>query len=57
MGESAPVHYTNNEPEAHTSYEQYDVAEETTYNEEPEEKNSGENVTSKIKGFFTNIFD
>ncbi|MGA5591906.1 cell division protein FtsA [Enterococcus mundtii] len=57
MGESAPVHYTTNEPEAHTSYEQYDVAEETTYNEEPEEKNSDENVTSKIKGFFTNIFD
>ncbi len=24
-----------------------------SYNEEPEQKNSGENVTNKIKGFFS----
>ncbi len=44
------------EQETAPSYDEYEVSEETVY-EEPAEQKSGENVTSKIKGFFTNIFD
>lgn len=54
-GETAIQHVSVTEHEA-PSYDSYKSAEEVTY-EEPEEKKSGENVTSKIKGFFTNIFD
>ena len=38
------------------TYESYEAPEETVY-DEPEPKESGENVKNKIKGFFTNIFD
>ncbi|OQO70974.1 cell division protein FtsA [Enterococcus villorum] len=56
-GETTIVHHTTIEHEV-SSYdnESYDAPEETVY-DEPEQKKSSENVTNKIKGFFTNIFD
>lgn len=44
------------EQETTNTYESYEAPEETIY-DEPEPKESGENVKNKIKGFFTNIFD
>ncbi len=44
------------EQETTNTYESYEAPEETVY-DEPEPKESGENVKNKIKGFFTNIFD
>lgn len=56
-GETLIAHQAVVEKEV-TSYDNgsYEVPEETVY-DEPEQKKSGENVTNKIKGFFTNIFD
>ncbi|EOH89297.1 cell division protein FtsA [Enterococcus villorum] len=56
-GETTIVHHTTVEHEV-SSYdnESYEAPEETVY-DEPEQKKSSENVTNKIKGFFTNIFD
>lgn len=56
-GETVVAHYTTVEQEV-TSYDNdsYDVPEETVY-DEPEQKKSDEDVTTKIKGFFSKIFD
>jgi cell division protein FtsA len=56
-GETTIAHHTTVEHEV-SSYdnESYEAPEEMVY-DEPEQKKSGENVTNKIKGFFTNIFD
>lgn len=56
-GETVVAHHTTVEQEV-TSYDNdsYDVPEETVY-DEPEQKKSDEDVTTKIKGFFSKIFD
>lgn len=54
-GETTVTNHVSVEQDT-SSYDNYDVPEETTY-DDPEPKQSGENVTNKIKGFFTNIFD
>lgn len=56
-GETAVVRYVSVDHDT-TAYENYDVSEEQVpVYKEPEQKNSGENVANKIKGFFSNIFD
>ncbi|EMF0048477.1 cell division protein FtsA [Enterococcus hirae] len=56
-GETVVAHHTTVEQEV-TSYDNdsYDAPEETVY-DEPEQKKSDEDVTTKIKGFFSKIFD
>ena len=54
-GETTIAHHPTVEQEV-TTYDSYEVQEETDY-DESEQKKSGENVTNKIKGFFSNIFD
>ena len=54
-GETTIAHHPTVEQEV-TTYDSYAVQEETDY-DESEQKKSGENVTNKIKGFFSNIFD
>ncbi|WP_165003127.1 MULTISPECIES: cell division protein FtsA [unclassified Enterococcus] len=54
-GETTVTNHVSVEQDT-SSYDNYDVPEEATY-DDPEPKQSGENVTNKIKGFFTNIFD
>lgn len=55
-GETSAARQMVVEQETTNSYESYEAPEETVY-DEPEPKESGENVKNKIKGFFTNIFD
>lgn len=55
-GETSAARQMVVEQETTNTYESYDAPEETVY-DEPEPKESGENVKNKIKGFFTNIFD
>lgn len=55
-GETSAVRQMVVEQETTNTYESYEAPEETIY-DEPEPKESGENVKNKIKGFFTNIFD
>ena len=55
-GETSAARQMVVEQETTNTYESYEAPEETIY-DEPEPKESGENVKNKIKGFFTNIFD
>ena len=55
-GETSAARQMVVEQETTNTYESYEAPEETVY-DEPEPKESGENVKNKIKGFFTNIFD
>ncbi|EPI17364.1 cell division protein FtsA [Enterococcus faecium SD1C-2] len=55
-GETSAARQMVVEQEKTNTYESYEAPEETIY-DEPEPKESGENVKNKIKGFFTNIFD
>lgn len=55
-GETSATRQMVVEQETTNTYESYEAPEETIY-DEPEPKESGENVKNKIKGFFTNIFD
>ncbi len=55
-GETSATRQMVVEQETTNTYESYEAPEETVY-DEPEPKESGENVKNKIKGFFTNIFD
>lgn len=55
-GETSAARQMVVEQETTNIYESYEAPEETIY-DEPEPKESGENVKNKIKGFFTNIFD
>ncbi|MET1933404.1 cell division protein FtsA [Enterococcus faecium] len=55
-GETSAARQMVVEQETTNTYESYETPEETIY-DEPEPKESGENVKNKIKGFFTNIFD
>ncbi|PQD29870.1 cell division protein FtsA [Enterococcus faecium] len=55
-GETSVARQMVVEQETTNTYESYEAPEETIY-DEPEPKESGENVKNKIKGFFTNIFD
>lgn len=55
-GETSAARQMVVEQETTNTYESYEAPEETIY-DEPEPKESGENVKKKIKGFFTNIFD
>ncbi|MDE5174764.1 cell division protein FtsA [Enterococcus faecium] len=55
-GETSAARQMVVEQETTNTYESYEAPEETIY-DEPEPKESGENVKYKIKGFFTNIFD
>lgn len=55
-GEASAARQMVVEQETTNTYESYEAPEETVY-DEPEPKESGENVKNKIKGFFTNIFD
>ncbi|NTK53567.1 cell division protein FtsA [Enterococcus faecium] len=55
-GETSAASQMVVEQETTNTYESYEAPEETIY-DEPEPKESGENVKNKIKGFFTNIFD
>ncbi|HBL1747880.1 TPA: cell division protein FtsA [Enterococcus faecium] len=55
-GETSAARQMIVEQETTNTYESYEAPEETIY-DEPEPKESGENVKNKIKGFFTNIFD
>ncbi|WHP02312.1 cell division protein FtsA [Enterococcus sp. ZQ21] len=55
-GETSAARQMVVEQETRNTYESYEAPEETVY-DEPEPKESGENVKNKIKGFFTNIFD
>ncbi|OHO42870.1 cell division protein FtsA [Enterococcus sp. HMSC034B11] len=55
-GEASAARQMVVEQETTNTYESYEAPEETIY-DEPEPKESGENVKNKIKGFFTNIFD
>ncbi|MEX1615680.1 cell division protein FtsA [Enterococcus sp. C14] len=55
-GETSAARQMVVEQETTNTYENYEAPEETIY-DEPEPKESGENVKNKIKGFFTNIFD
>lgn len=55
-GETSAARQMVVEQETINTYESYEAPEETIY-DEPEPKESGENVKNKIKGFFTNIFD
>lgn len=55
-GETSTARQMVVEQETTNTYESYEAPEETIY-DEPEPKESGENVKNKIKGFFTNIFD
>ncbi|PQF04528.1 cell division protein FtsA [Enterococcus faecium] len=55
-GETSAARQMAVEQETTNTYESYEAPEETVY-DEPEPKESGENVKNKIKGFFTNIFD
>ena len=54
-GETSAARQMVVEQETTNTYESYEAPEETIY-DEPEPKESGENVKNKIKGFFTNIF-
>jgi cell division protein FtsA len=49
--QTAPIRQTSEAPT--TAYEESD---ELDY-QEPEESQSGESLTDKVKGFFSNIFD
>ncbi|HDT7720172.1 TPA: cell division protein FtsA [Enterococcus faecium] len=55
-GETSAARQMVVEQETTNTYESYEAPEETIY-DEPEPKESGENVKNKIKGFFTNVFD
>ncbi|BDP80075.1 cell division protein FtsA [Enterococcus faecium] len=55
-GETSAARQMVVEQETTNTYESYEAPEETIY-DEPEPKESGENVKNKIKAFFTNIFD
>lgn len=55
-GETSAARQMVVEQETTNTYESYEAPEETVY-DEPEPKESGENVKNKIKDFFTNIFD
>ncbi|AVL44075.1 cell division protein FtsA [Enterococcus faecium] len=55
-GETSAARQMVVEQETTNTYESYEAPEETIY-DEPEPKESGENVKNKIRGFFTNIFD
>lgn len=55
-GETSAARQMVVEQETTNTYESYEAPEETIY-DEPEPKESGENVKNKIKSFFTNIFD
>lgn len=55
-GETSAARQMVVEQETTNTYESYEAPEETIY-DEPEPKESGENVKNKIKGFFKNIFD
>ncbi|RBT12952.1 cell division protein FtsA [Enterococcus faecium] len=55
-GETSAARQMVVEQETTNTYKSYEAPEETIY-DEPEPKESGENVKNKIKGFFTNIFD
>lgn len=55
-GETSAARQMVVEQETTNTYESYEAPEETIY-DEPEPKESGENVKNKIKDFFTNIFD
>lgn len=55
-GETSAARQMVVEQKTTNTYESYEAPEETIY-DEPEPKESGENVKNKIKGFFTNIFD
>lgn len=55
-GETSAARQMVVEQETTNTYESYEAPEETIY-DEPEPKESGENVKNRIKGFFTNIFD